>query len=132
VPSADDASVTGCPAATQSTTDILDSIATAARQRTIERLVGLARSCEPGHNGDDWTGCRQNANCESETSDSGTSKEYRMPMSNAIWLAVGAGITIVAAIVRVVRTRVHRLDPGSVSDRWVAAHRVESGHTVTR
>jgi hypothetical protein len=55
-----------------------------------------------------------------------------MPISNAIWLAVVAGITIVAAIVRVVRTRVHRLDPGSVSDRWVAAHRVESGHTVTR
>jgi hypothetical protein len=55
-----------------------------------------------------------------------------MPMSNAIWLAVVAAITTVAAIARIVRTRVHRLDPGSVSDRWVAAHRVESGHTVNR
>jgi hypothetical protein len=60
------------------------------------------------------------------------SKEKCMPMSNAIWLAVVAAITTVAAIARVVRTRLHRLDPGSVSDRWVAAHRVESGHTVNR
>ena len=52
-----------------------------------------------------------------------------MPMSGAIWLVV-AGIATVVAIVRVFRTRtsVRRLDTGSVSDRWVAAHRVGSGN----
>jgi hypothetical protein len=58
------------------------------------------------------------------------SKEECIPMSNAIWLAVVAGITTVAAIVRVARTRLRRLDLGSVSDRWVATYRVEPGHTV--
>jgi hypothetical protein len=57
-----------------------------------------------------------------------------MPMSGAIWLAVVAGIATVVAIVRVFRTRtsVRRLDTGSVSDRWVAAHRVGSGHSTNR
>ena len=56
-----------------------------------------------------------------------------MPMSGAIWLVV-AGIATVVAIVRVFRTRtsVRRLDTGSVSDRWVAAHRVGSGHSTNR
>jgi hypothetical protein len=46
----------GRAAGIQSTTDILDSIATSDRERTIERLVGLARGCEHGHDVDDWAG----------------------------------------------------------------------------
>jgi hypothetical protein len=46
----------GRAAGIQSTTDILDSIATSDRERTIEGLVGLAPGCEHGHDVDDRTG----------------------------------------------------------------------------
>jgi len=57
-----------------------------------------------------------------------------MPMSGAIWLAVAAGIVTVVAVVRVLRTKTgaRRLDIGSVSDPWVAKHRVRSGNDVSR
>jgi hypothetical protein len=43
---------------------------------------------------------RRTRTAKNGTSDSGMSKEYCMPMSNIIWLAVFAGLTTVAAIVR--------------------------------
>ena len=57
-----------------------------------------------------------------------------MPIYGAIWLAVVAGITTVAAIVRVVRTRTSasRLDVGAVSNQWVAEHRVGSENSASR
>jgi hypothetical protein len=57
-----------------------------------------------------------------------------MSMSGAIWLAATAGIVSVSAIVRAFRTktRARSLDLGSVSDQWVAAHRVGSGTGADR
>jgi hypothetical protein len=51
-------------------------------------------------------------------------------MSTALWFAVAAGIVIAIASVRVFRaiTSARNLDVGSVSNQWIAAHRVESGH----
>jgi hypothetical protein len=55
-------------------------------------------------------------------------------MSNAIWIAVAAGIVTVVAIVRVLRAKITacRLDVGSVSNQWVAEHRVEPSHSISR
>jgi hypothetical protein len=57
-----------------------------------------------------------------------------VPMSNAIWIAVAAGIVTAVATVRVLRakTATSRLDVGSVSNQWVAEHRVEPGHSISR
>ena len=50
-------------------------------------------------------------------------------MSSAFWFVVAAGIGIAIAIVGVLRaiTAARRLDVGSLSNQWVAAHRIESG-----
>ena len=57
-----------------------------------------------------------------------------MQLSDAIWLAVAAGVGIMLGIIRVVKSKrdAHRLDAGSVSHRWVTEHRVGSGNDTTR
>lgn len=56
-----------------------------------------------------------------------------MLMFRAIWTVAAVGIVVAVAILRAWRsTTVGRLDVGSVSDQWVAHHRVESGQRSTR
>jgi hypothetical protein len=79
-----------------------------------------------------WTtGCSQNENC-------GTCRVARelkrerstVQISNAVWAAVSI-IVVVLAVVRIARTTTIRTpDMGSVSDQWLAQHRVSGGTDV--
>ena len=46
-------------------------------------------------------------------------------MSKAVWIAIGASVVGLLAVVRILRRKTdsRRLDAGSVSDQWIAEHR---------
>jgi hypothetical protein len=56
-------------------------------------------------------------------------QEFFVRLSIAVWLIAAVGIASVLGIVRALRrkTSARRLDVGSVSDQWMAEHRVGFG-----
>jgi hypothetical protein len=94
----------------------------------------LARGSDHGDT-TSMTDYRQNVNCGMPRDrPSPVVQEHFMRMSDAIWIAIGTGIVIVTAILRVFRAKsiARRIDVGSVSNQWVVEHRVGPGNGVNR